>query len=645
MSKKTTRNLYLKNTPLGDAKEKYLKALKEKKPWASRRSTEGVETKNSLYRITAEPIYAKYNSPLYDSAAMDGIAVISGATVGASETNPIRLSPEKDFVPVDTGDPIRPPYDAVIMAEDLLEVDSKKVEIRMAASAWQHVRPIGEDIVQGEMILPRGHTIRPMDIGVLLSAGIVRVEVSVPPKVAVIPTGTEMIEPEDTPKDGDIIESNSRMLTALVSEDGGAPTRFAPVADDYEELKRVVSEAVSEHDFVLINAGSSAGREDYTVSILRELGEVVIHGVAIKPGKPVILAIVQGKPVIGIPGYPVSAYLAYKQFATEIIAAFTGAASENSTTVEATISRRIISSLKYKEYVRVKVGEVDNRLIASPLARGAGAAMSLVRSDGFCVVDQNLEGYEAGSKVQIELMKPLEELRQTVVVIGSHDLILDLINDLLAASYPGVSLSSTHVGSMAGLMALKNHETHIAPIHLLDGNSGKYNVPILNELFPGENISLIKGVGRMQGILLKKGNPLGIKGIKDLVNVRYINRQRGAGTRILFDYILKESGIAEEEISGYDREVATHMAVAAAVKSENADAGLGILSAAKAMDLDFIEVGKEEYDFAIRSDYLDLPHIKDFIKVLRSNEFTKELEKLGGYTFDECGNIRGLGDV
>ncbi len=562
--------------------------------------------------------------------------MISERTVAATEVAPVTLKEKEDYIVVDTGDPIHPPYDAVIMAEDLVETKDG-VQITASAAPWQHVRPIGEDIVAGEMILPSRHKIRPIDVGVLLSAGITRIEVVKRPRAAIFPTGTEIIEPEDTPREGSIIESNSRMFENMVIEAGGEARRFPPIIDDYEQIRDHIAKAACEYDMVIVNAGSSAGTEDYTVHVLRELGEVIVHGVAIKPGKPVILAVVEGKPVIGLPGYPVSAYIGFENFVLPVLAMMGQTALKKNEVVTASVSKRLVSSLRHKEYVRVKVGKVGDKMVAAPLARGAGAAMSLVRADGFCVIEQNSEGVEAGEPVQVELYRDKAEVENTVVIIGSHDLILDVAADMMPNLHPGMFVSSTHVGSMGGLMALKRKEAHLAPIHLLDEETGEYNLSYIRRLFGSGKIALIKGVGRTQGILVKKGNPLGIKGIEDLPGCRYVNRQRGAGTRVLFDYKLKQLGIAPEQINGYEREAATHMAVAAAVGSDGADAGMGILSAAKAMDLDFIPVGPEEYDFAVPLEYLELPHIKAFIEILKMDEFHKRLDELGGYTYERAG--------
>lgn len=626
------RNLYLKTTPVDEALKIYVDAIKE----VLTIKYERIPVIDALNRITKEAVYAMYCSPLFNASAMDGIAVIAERTYGATEVNPKELTEGEDYVVVDTGDPIRHPFNTVIMAEELMEAGDGKVRILSSVSPWKDIRPIGEDIVAGEMILPSLHQIRPMDIAVLLSAGILELEVIKRAEVAIFPTGTEIIEPTETPGEGSIIESNSRMFENMVTVEGGIAHRFPAIEDNYEKIKDKIQEAVKNYDMVIVNAGSSAGRDDYTVEILREIGEVLVHGVAIKPGKPVILAIVEGKPVIGLPGYPVSAYIGFENFVTPVLAMLNQSAGVPRKTIEAVMSKRMVSSLKHKEYVRVKVGLVEGKVVASPLARGAGAAMSLVRADGFCIIEQNSEGVEAGETVQVELYKEKEEVSNTLVLIGSHDLILDVMADMMPNLYRNMYVSSTHVGSMGGLMALKRKEAHMAPIHLLDEATGEYNVSYLKKMF-NEPMAIIKGVKRLQGLMVKKGNPLGIKSIEDLKKVRYVNRQRGAGTRILFDYMLKSHGISPEEINGYDREATTHMALAALVQSDSADAGLGILSAARAMGLDFVEIGVEDYDFAVPQKYLELPLVKAFIDILKSDAWKDRLLELGGYSCEQSG--------
>ena len=646
------RKMYLRNTPLLEAYDTFLSrcsTLIEPVP-------ETIATEDALGRVTAKPVFAAVSSPAYNAAAMDGIAVVAKSTSQASETNPVTLTPVVDFISIDTGDPLPREYDAVVMAEDVIELEDGSEQILAAAAPWQHVRPIGEDFAQGEMIVPSAHAVRPVDIGLMLSGGVFELEVNGLPKVAIIPTGTELVDPGTLSPDeaanllahpGTIIDSNSRMIAALVEQNGGMPVRKPIAADDYESLKAVISQAVAEHDIVLINAGSSAGREDYTAPILAELGEVIIHGVAIKPGKPVILAVVDGTPVIGLPGYPLATFFNFNTFAAPVMSLFTGATSAQQQQVTATVSKRIVSNLKHQEYVQVNVGQVGDKLIATPLSRGAGIISSLARADGYLVIPQQREGLESGEQVDVVLYHDILNVQQTLLAVGSHDLALDILADLMLASHPNMHMRSAHVGSLAGLNALMRGEAHIAPTHLLDEATGEYNISTIQEICGNEPFALIKGLERVQGIMVAPGNPLGIRSVADLVGneragdggVEYVNRQRGAGTRVLFDYLLKQAGIEPSEIMGYEREGTTHMAVASAIAAGSADAGMGVYSAAKTLGLDFISVGNEEYDFALPQRFLELPQIKVFIELLASDDFHARLDELGGYGYSRAGEV------
>lgn len=638
------RNLYLQIKEKETALREFLEAFPGLCP-----GVEEIPVTESRGRMTAEAVYARVSSPSYNSCAMDGIAVISARTRGASENSPVELVPEKDYVEVDTGDVLLPPYDAVIMAEELVDTEEGGVRITASVPPFSHVRPAGEDIVAGEMLLPSGHVIRAIDIPVMLAGGAGKIRVIRKPLVGIIPTGDEMADCTDENgtraalpfSDGVIPETNSWMFLNLVEEYGGTGKRWPVIPDNPEQLKEAVLQAVEQCDLVIVNAGSSAGREDYTVHVIRELGTVFVHGVAIKPGKPVILGKVREKPVIGLPGYPVSAWLTFTEFVVPVLDLYLQRQEHTVPEVKAKITKTIMSGLKYEEYVRVKLGVVDGQMIASPLARGAGASMSLVRCDGFCIIPRNSEGVAAHDTVRVKLLCDPEKIRNTLVVVGSHDIILDVINDLMLEQHTGFSLSSAHVGSLAGLIALKQNEAHIAPSHLLCEEDGTYNTAAVKELFPGEQMVLIKGVRRRQGFIVKKGNPRHIRSVADLTpEIRYINRQKGAGTRVLFDYLLKKSGMTPENITGYTNEAATHMSVAVAVQKGNADVGMGIYSCARALELDFVDAAFEEYDFVTRASWLELPYVQEFLNVLRSSEFRVRLEKLGGYSFEETGEIR-----
>lgn len=623
------RKTYIENNDDKEALSGYLKELGALSP-----GVEEISPVSALFRVSAEAVYAKMCDPTYNAAAMDGIAVAAEKTADACESRPLRLVEGRDFEYINTGGALTESCNAVIMIEDVIKVSDSEVEIIAPAYPWQHVRVIGESIVAGEMVIPSNHVIGAADIGAIIASGNTRVKVYRKPRVGIIPTGAEMTENPDELCSGRLMESNSKVFAALVTQYGGETTRYTTSPDEPFELKKRIERAVSENDIVIVNAGSSAGTKDHTVKVIGELGKVVVHGVAIKPGKPTILGIIAGKPVLGIPGYPASAYLVFEMFARPLILALAGRRTEEGEFVQAVLTRRITSSFKNAELIRMALGEVGGRLVATPRERGAAAIMSLVRADGLLRVDRLTEGIEAGESVPVKLMKPLSEIKKSLVIIGSHDMIIDVIADK-------IPISSAHVGSMGGIFAMERGECHIAPIHLLDEESGEYNVPYVKKYFKGRKMALIKGVGRVQGFLTLAGNPKNIYSLNDIEarNLTYANRQRGAGTRILFDYMLKKSGIRPSDILGYEKEFGTHLAVAAAVKNGVADTGLAVLSAAKALELDFSEVANEQYDFLLPFEYLADERVGAFIEVLKSEYFKTKLAELGGYTMDGIGDI------
>ncbi len=603
------RNTYIENNDDQQALQDYLEALGDLTG-----SMEEIPVLDAVGRVTWEAIFARFCDPVYNASAMDGIAVVAEHTFSATDVEPLTLQPETDFVYVNTGNEIKHPFNAVIMIENALQKEDGSVSIIAPAYPWEHVRTVGESIVSGDLILPSRHKIRPIDLGALLAGGITTVKVYRKPRVGIIPTGNELIEDPALLEPGRLMESNSRVFAALTEEYGGEPNRYHIVRDNPDLLRQSILTAVQENDMVIVNAGSSAGSKDYTVHIIGELGEVVHHGIAIKPGKPTILGVVQGKPVIGIPGYPVSAYLVFDLFMRPLIYRATGQGKQNEEYVEASLTKRLVSSFKNAELLRVAVGYVNDRLVTTPLERGAAAVMSMVKADGIVKVERLCEGLEAGAKVEVRLLRPLGEIKKTLVITGSHDMMIDVLADQMP-------VSSAHVGSLSGIMALRRKECHMAPIHLLDEETGIYNEAYVRQYFPGQKMALISGVGRIQGFMVPKGNPKQIAGIDDLRErkLSFANRQRGAGTRILFDYTLKQNSMTVEEINGYEKEYATHMAVAISVKSGVADTGLGVYSAAKAMELDFIPLANEQYDFLIPAEYLDDERLSAFFPPMRSN--------------------------
>ena len=622
---------YLNNVSIEEAKKIFAEATKEFKP-----EIEIVKTVDSFGRFTAEAIYAHISAPHYLASAMDGIALKAKDSFGASDINPVILSKEK-FAVVDTGDPIPEDFDAVIMVEDINTQEDGSVKIFNSAAPWQNIRQIGEDICAGEMIAPSFTRIEASTIGAMLAAGVLEVAVTKKLTVGIIPTGDEIVAPTANPKAGDIIEFNSSIFSAMLTDWGASPKVYSIVKDKKDLIKAALETALSECDIVLINAGSSAGRDDYTSEIIDSLGKVYVHGVSIKPGKPTILGLAESKPVIGIPGYPVSGIIALEEFVKPLISF-----ENDKNIVKAKLSKAIVSGLKYKEYVRVRLGMVNGKLIANPLNRGAGVVSSFMKADGILEVPLDSEGYEAGSEVDIRLLKPLDKLANSLLAIGSHDPLIDELADMLHKKDPKFNLVSSHVGSMGGLLSLKRGESHFGGTHMLDEADGSYNTSYIHKQFPDGGVKLLECVYRVQGLMVAKGNPLGIKGVEDITKLRYVNRQKGSGTRILIDYLIKQKEINSSEIDGYDREESTHTAVAAQIAAGTADAGMGIYSAAKIYDLDFIPVCLEQYDLLVSDETYESPMFKELLAILKSEEFKNRLNELGGYEIHNPGTIREL---
>ncbi len=629
---------YLTNVPLEQAKKEYLELLIKNGMGGV---PERIRVQDACGRVTACAVYAHICAPHYHASAMDGIAVQAGDTFGATQTTPVTLPPER-YTVVDTGDPVPEHCDAVVMVEDVVREEDGSVRLYDAAAPWQHIRQIGEDICAGEMILPAYTAVSPSAIGALLAGGVMELDVLKKPVVGIIPTGDEIIPPTADPAPGDIIEFNSSIFSAMLRQWGAEPVTFPIVPDRFDEIKAAVSGALSKCDIVLLNAGSSAGREDYSARVIRELGGVLYHGIAMKPGKPAILGYQGAKPILGVPGYPVSGIIVIEQLLKPVIEYMTRHPLRREETVRAQLSRPVVSGLKYQEFVRVRMGYVDGRLIATPLNRGSGVVSSFMKADGILTISQGLEGCEAGSEVPIRLLRPKEELEHTLVAIGSHDPLLDELADLLHRRNPAHFMASTHTGSMGGIMAVRRRETHVAGIHLLDEKDGTYNESYIRRYFPGGGVRLVECVGRTQGIMAAKDNPRQITGIESLASsgIRYVNRQKGSGTRILMDYLCAKHRLDTASIYGYEREEFTHTSVAVQIASGSADAGMGIYSAAKMYDLAFIPVCTEQYDLLIPDSAWETPLVQEMLALLRSREFAGKLEELGGYTLRSPGEVR-----
>jgi putative molybdopterin biosynthesis protein len=645
--------IYLKDIPLPDAQARFNKALQDANLWGILGVEDISLDEYAVGRVLSEPVWAKISSPHYHGAAMDGFAVRSEETDDAMPTSPVTLNYGDQAIYVDTGDPLPVWANAVIPIENIEALDEdfqltteirqpKKIRIRAGVVPWSHVRAMGEDIVATQLVLAAGHILRPVDLGAIAACGHSKLKVARQPKVAILPTGSELAAIGEEIQAGRIIEYNSLVLAAQVNDWGGKATRFPIIPDQLKNILEEVSRAAESFDLVLLNAGSSAGSEDFSAEVVEKLGELLVHGVAVRPGHPVILGMIKGNrpvPIIGVPGYPVSAALTGEIFVEPLIAHWLGRRPIEPIKVQATLTRKITSPAGDDDYVRVAVGRVGERILAAPLARGAGLITSLVRADGLALLARGSQGLAAGSQVEVKLYKSPVDIDRTIFAIGSHDITLDVIAQFLALK--DRRLSSANVGSLGGLLAIRRQEAHLAGSHLLDPKSGDYNVSYISDYLAGISVVVITLVNRQQGLLVLSGNPKGIYAIEDLVrnDIRFINRQRGAGTRVLLDYHLNLLGIDKGSIQGYNQEEYTHLTVAAAVASGRSDCGLGIAAAAQALDLDFIPLFEERYDLIMTKEHYQSPLLEPLLELLHDELFRQTVAALPGYDVSEMGKV------
>ncbi len=600
---------------------------------APQRAAETVPTPEALGRVTAAAIGAHHPAPFYHSSAMDGIALAAERTYAASETAPVRLAVPGDAVWVDTGDPIPHGCTAVVPSEELHWREDGSVEIHGPSAPWEHVRVTGQEIATGEMVLPSGWLIGPADIGSLLAAGLTAVAVARRPRVLVLPTGTELIRPGAELEIGKVVEFNSEVVAGMVREAGGAAVIGEAVPDDLDRLRAAVREGAAACDVVVVLAGSSAGSEDFTPRAIELEGELLAHGVNIAPGKPTALGIVGGKPVIGLPGFPVAAIVAARLFLAPLVRLLLGLPEPVAPRVPAQLPRAVPSRLDVREFVRVRFGRVGERTFAYPLPRGSAAIFSWTKAQGLVEIPEGVEGLEAGAEVSVEIIRNMPDLQRTLVLIGSHDLLIDVLEDELRAR--GVTLLASATGSLGGLLALRDGVAHLATSHLIDPASGTYNRSYVAKHLGQRTIRQVGLVWRQQGLMVAPGNPKGIAGWGDLgrEDVSFVNRQKGSGSRVLLDYRLGQAGIAPERVRGYRREEYTHWAVAMAVQSRLTDCGLGIYSAAATMGLDFIPLEEEEFDLLIPEEHVALPAMHALLETTASERFRSRVLALGGYRF------------
>lgn len=612
-----------------------------------RTGREEVPAEDAWGRVTAEPVFAKMSAPTYHSAAMDGIVVRSDDTYGTTERKPKVLRIGEEALWINTGQAIPDGYNSVIMVEKVHQLDEKNVEIRSPSYPWQHVRKVGEDIVTTQLLLPQNHQIRPYDVGALVSAGVFSLKVWERPRAVIIPTGSELVHHRDLAHAGQleenqIIEYNSLILAGLVRECGGVPIIYDIVSDLEGDIKNRIEKAIeSDAHLVIINAGSSAGSKDYTAHVIRDMGDVLVHGVAMMPGKPTILGVIKDKPVIGNPGYTVSATLSFQQFVRPLLFKLQGRKVPKIDTIKVQPTRDIPSKMGIEEFIRANIGRVGQKTVATPLPRAAGSITTLTRAEGIVRIPALSEGVSQNDEIDAELLVDKEEIFNTVVVVGSHDVTIDIIGDEIRRRGHNIRVSSGNVGSLGGIRALRKGDCHMAGSHLLDPESGQYNISYIEKYLKGVKVSVFHLVMRDQGLMIPAGNPKGIKGIEDLTrdDITLINRQAGSGTRVLFDYKLGQLGIKPEAIVGYGHEEFTHMAVAVDVLSGAADCGMGIYAAAKALQLDFIPMEREQYDLIIPSSILNDPNIQVVLEIIKTQDFRERVTALGGYDASKSGQF------
>ncbi len=646
--------VYLHDIPLVEAKARFEAALKDAGCWR----VLGPETipldENALGRVLAEPVWAKISSPHYHAAAMDGFVVRAYQTAGAQPSTPLVLRIGDQARYVDTGDPIPEGFDSVIPIENVEPLNESgeiskeirkpgSIRIRSAVTPWSHIRLMGEDIIATQLVLPSGERLRPVDLGGIAAAGYQEIKVARKPRVAILPTGTELVPIGSKLKPGAILEYNSLVLAAQVNAWGGLATRLPIIPDDFDAICARVQEAAADHDLILLGAGSSAGAEDFSAKVVEKFGTLLVHGVAVRPGHPVILGMLKfGQrrlPVIGVPGYPVSSALTGEIFVEPLLARWLGRRANELPVETAQLTRKISSPGGDDDYIRVVLGKVGGKTLAAPLSRGAGIITSLVRADGLLVLPRGVQGAEAGETVSVQLYSKKTIIERTIFCIGSHDLTLDLLAQFLAEC--DRRLVSANVGSQGGLLALSRGEAHLAGSHLLDPETGEYNLPYLPQYLPGIPVRVVALALREQGFLVQRGNPKKIKNLADLSRpgINFVNRQRGAGTRVLLDYALSQEGIPPESIQGYNQEEYTHLGVAAAIASKRADCGLGIAAAAQALDLDFLPLFQERYDLVIPQEHAKSQLLAPLFDVLAGKEFRAAVMSMPGYDVSVMGKM------
>ena len=598
---------YLNLTPLSEA----LASMRRTFPPLDRAET--VPLRLAVGRVTAEPLYAEYSVPKVDIATFDGYAVRSEDTLGAQDQRPLPLA---DCARINTGEVLPPSFDAVVMIEDTWD-DGGTPWIRKSAAPWQHVRHSGEDIRAGELILPKGHQVRPFDIGALATYGITRVKVrSV--RVGIVPTGSDLVPLGVAPAPGQTIETNTLMAEAYLTRMGATCRRYGIVPDDPDLIRDALEEAVAENDLVILSAGSSAGTRDFSRDAVGALGEIVFHGIAVRPGKPVLLGNVGGKPVLGMPGYPVAAQTVLREVVGDLLA-WWGLAAPRGEELDVRLSRKMTSDLGFDEFVPVSVGRVDGTCWATPHPRGGGIQMAVVRANGYLHISAGREGIEAGEEVRVRLTVPPAMIPSTLVCIGQRSPALAELQNCLSDT--GYLLHCCNASTMGAVLAIRAKTCHAASVCIPETEAA-WNDLVLRYL-PGVDLLRVQVARTELGII-----SAGDLDTDNLASLRFVNRPKGSPARILLDAWLDREGVDAGRLAGYENEVRTPGAVAAAVGSGFADAGVCPAGMAREAGLRFTPLGYESCELLIRKELAGDDGIASLIRTAQSPEFRERLRSL-----------------
>ena len=635
--------LGLQEWPAEEALDRFLSELEFQKA-LHRPQTEMLPLSSSLRRITSKSVLAAMDSPHYFSAAIDGLLVRSADTFSATRERPVELSVTALNPFVEMGSPVPEGFDAVVPLHELESTKPGTVSLWRPSNPWRNVRPAGEDVQQNEVVIPKDHRIAPVDIGALAAAGVESLEVYQQPRVAIVTLGNHLVPAGVRPQVGQMIDSNSLTLSGLVQEIGGIPLLHPIAPERLEEAGKAIREASQGADLIMVVAGPSHGTALLS-RLVSDLGERVLHGVCLNPCQSLVLGVVESKPVLGLPFHPVGVFAGFEAFARPVLEQMLGpsVSQEDLPRVSATLAvpfRR--NNAGTEEFLRVRMGWVDDRLVAVPEVGGASTLMSLVRASGLYRVNADVEELPARTNVSVRLLSPQRSLHNNILVLGTHDITFDLLRSIMRVTYPELTLHTSATGGMKGLQAVRAGLCHAASIHLFDEETGEYNIPFLTRAPLPEPMVLMNLCSRNLGLIVAPGNPLNIKGLADLdrEDLRFINRQKGSGTRILLDYHVRKLGLDPDRIDGFPRVVKTHMAVAAAVSSQAVDCGIGISTAARTLRLDFVPCIDERLDLLIPKRFYSRFPVAGLVQVIRSSRFKHEAAaQLTDYDFANTGQI------